>query len=114
MFKQFAITMLAMSSITSARWLRCDSDDGTCMSVTRDTADGQCIPIFQGENVNLQLSRNEIWETKKEGHRGKCYWRLMVPCPDSGEMIPMEEDSHDFGDYIVSKVGKCKQSKFDI
>ena len=115
MFKQFAIAMLAMATMTTARKLRCDSEDGTCMQVTRDTADGQCIPIFQGEHVQMQLSGNELRGTRKEGHRGRCYWRLQVPCPDNPEnLIPLEEDSYDFGEYVVSKVGKCKQSKFEI
>lgn len=115
MFKQFAIAMIAMATMTTARKLRCDSEDGTCMQVTRDTSDGQCIPIFQGENIQLQLSRNELWGTRKEGHRGACYWRLQVPCPENPEnLVPLEEDFYDFGDYVVSKVGKCKQSKFEI
>ena len=39
----------------------------------------------------------------------------MVPCPENPDnKIPLEEDSYDFGDYIVSKVGKCKLSKFEI
>ena len=115
MFKQFAIAMLAMATMTTARKLRCDSEDGTCMQVTRDTADGQCIPIFQGEHVQMQLSGNELRGTRKEGHRGRCYWRLQVPCPENPEnLIPLEEDSYDFGEYVVSKVGKCKQSKFEI
>ena len=115
MFKQFAIAMLAMATMTTARNLRCDSEDGTCMQVTRDTADGQCVPIFQGERVQLQLSRNELRGRKKEGHKGRCYWRLQVPCPDHPEKLePLEEDSYDFGAYVVSKVGKCQKSKFEI
>ena len=39
----------------------------------------------------------------------------MVPCPENPDnKIPLEEDSYDFGDYVVSKVGKCKLSKFEI
>jgi len=46
----------------------------------------------------LQLSDNQIKKSKKskgkgkKGKKGKCVWRLMVPCPDSGDLIPLEED----------------------
>ena len=63
----------------------------------------------------MQLSNNEIRNRRKKGHRGPCYWRLLVPCPDHPEDLkPLEGDSHDFGDFEVTKIGKCKFSKFEI
>ena len=115
MFKQFAIAMLAMASMTTAKKLWCDSEDGTCMQVTRDTADGQCIPIFNGEHVHMQLGVDEIWGVRRERRRRRCYWRLQVPCTDNAEeLVPLEGDSHDFGDYVVSTIGRHTMSKFEI
>ena len=110
MFKQFAIAMLAMVASTSAKKLKCETDDGTCMQVSREHAEGQCLPIFAGEYAVLQLSDNQINKSKKakkgKKGKGKCYWRLMVPCPENEEnLIPLEEedsegeDSFDFEDY---------------
>ena len=116
MFKQISITALAMAAMTSARRLRCNGDDGeTCMQVTRDTADGQCIPIFQDDRVELQLSTNELWGTKKSGHWGRCFWRLEIPDPDNeGMMIPIDDDYYDFGCYEVSQLGWFRNNKFEV
>ena len=97
MFKQFAIAMLAMVASTSAKKLKCENDDGTCMQVSREHAEGQCVPIFAGEYAQLQLSDNQIKKAKKGKGKGKCYWRLMVPCPDNAEnLIPLDKDEDSF------------------
>ena len=105
MFKQFAIAMLAMVASTSAKKLKCETEDGTCMQVSREHAEGQCLPIFAGEYALLQLSDNQIKKSKKSKKgkgkkgKGKCYWRLMVPCPENPEnLIPLEEDE-DYFDF---------------
>lgn len=116
MFKQISITALAMAAMTSARRLRCNGDDGeTCMQVTRDSADGQCIPIFQEDRVELQLSTNEIWHTRKTGHWGRCFWRLEVPSEEDSEvMVPIDDDYYDFGCYEVSQLGWFRNNKFEV
>ena len=89
MFKNFAIAMLAMAEMASAKKLCCESEDATCMQVTRESTDGQRIFLMEGESVTLQLSDDQINHKKYrralkgkkggkgkkgKGKKGKCHW----------------------------------------
>merc|ERR1712156_402762 len=123
MFKNFAIAMLAIANMASAKKLCCDSDDTTCMQVTRESSDGQRLFLMEDESVTLQLS-NQLINQKKlrralkgkkggKGKKGKCHWKLQLPS-DGDTLVTLEEgSSQKFGDLTVT-AEKAKYSKFSI
>ena len=123
MFKNFAIAMLAIANMASAKKLCCDSEDTTCMQVTRESSDGQRLFLLEEESVTLQLS-NQLINQKKlrralkgkkggKGKKGKCHWKLQLSS-DGDTLVTLEEGStHKFDDLTVT-AEKAKYSKFSI